>query len=86
MGDLFRNKDMSGGLKAVWVILLIVFTPLTMLIYLVVYGGGMAQRQQAAHMRSQADFESYVQSVGGAGPADQIAKGKELLDHGAITQ
>jgi hypothetical protein len=86
IGDLFRNRDMSGGMKALWVILLILFTPLAMLIYLVVYGGGMAERAQAAQIKAQQDFNAYAASVGAAGPTEQIAQAKDLLDHGAITQ
>lgn len=86
--DLFRNKEMSGVVKAIWIIALIFITPLTMLIYLIVEGRGMAERQQAAAADAQQQYASYVKSVAGseATPADQIAKAKELLDQGAITQ
>lgn len=88
VGDLFRNKEMSGFAKALWIIFLIFLTPITMLVYLIVEGRGMAERQQAAMADSQKQYADYVQSVAGSGasPADQIAKGKELLDSGAITQ
>lgn len=86
--DLFRDHEMSGVGKALWVIALIFFTPITMLIYLIVRGGGMAKRQMAAQQAAQAEFASYVQTVGGgsATPAQQIEQAKALLDSGAISQ
>lgn len=89
IGDIFRSKDMSGVIKAVWIVFLCFFPPLTMLIYLVVRGSGMADRQLEANAAAQAQFNKYIQEqagAGGGGAADQIAKAKELLDSGAITQ
>jgi hypothetical protein len=40
------------------------------------------ERQQAAQRQS----DEYVRSVAQSSPADQIAKAKQLLDSGAITQ
>jgi len=44
LGDLFRDKDTSGFVKALWVIALLVVPFLTALIYLIVRGHGMADR------------------------------------------
>ena len=42
--DIFRNPDMSGGVKALW-FLLVLFIPLIgVLVYLIAYGGTMHQR------------------------------------------
>ena len=42
--DIFRNPDMSGGLKALW-FLFVLFIPLIgVLVYLIAYGGTMHQR------------------------------------------
>ena len=85
--DLFRDESESGAMKAVWVVCLILFTPITVLVYLIARGKGMAQRSQAHQKAAQADFDSYVQTVASSGsPADQIAKAKELLDAGTIDQ
>jgi hypothetical protein len=87
IGDLFRDHSTSGIAKAIWIICLIIAPPLTMLIYLVVRGGGMADRSREAQVKMQQDYASYIQqTAGAAGPAEQIAKAKELLDSGAITQ
>jgi len=84
--DLFRDSELSGWWKAVWVIFLIFIPLLTALVYLIARGRGMAERQVAAVRSAKADTEAYIQSVAQqASPADQIASAKGLLDSGAIT-
>jgi predicted PurR-regulated permease PerM len=85
--DLFRDRDLSGWWKALWVIFLIIFPFLAILVYLVARGKGMAERRAGEIQRAQADTDQYIQSVAGRGnPADQIASAKSLLDSGTITQ
>ncbi len=85
--DVFRSNDLSGGMKAVWAACLFFFPFITLLVYLIVRGTGMAQRSVNETQRAQADFEQYVRSVGAApSPADQIAQAKALLDAGTIDQ
>jgi hypothetical protein len=85
-GDLFRRHDMGGFSKALWVVALIVFWWLAALIYLIANGKGMAERQAQQIKDMQAAQESYIKDVAGSSPADQIARAKELLDSGAISQ
>ena len=87
IGDLFRDRDVSGWVKALWVIALIVLPFITLLIYLIVRGKGMAERQSGAIRQAQADTDEYIKSVAGSSnAADQIASAKTLLDNGTITQ
>ena len=81
---LFRDRDQSGGLKAIWIIALIVFPLITSVIYLIVRGKGMAERQVAQVKQAKADSESYIREVAGRSPAQEIADAKALLDSGAI--
>jgi phospholipase D-like protein/putative oligomerization/nucleic acid binding protein len=86
-GDLFRRHDVSGWGKAAWCIFVIFLPFLGIFVYLIVNGHGMAERNMQAVQAQQAQMDQYVKSVAGSGgSADQIAKGKELLDSGAITQ
>lgn len=88
LGDLFRDKDVSGWIKAVWVFFLIFLPLLTSLVYLIARGQGMAERNLAAVQTAQAETDAYIRQVSSsaASPADQIHRAKELLDSGAITQ
>ena len=83
--DLFRDRGTSGWIKAVWVLFLILLPLLTSLIYLIVRGAGMTERDRAAMQQAQRETDDYIRTVAGASPADQIHRAKELLDAGAIT-
>ncbi|GAA3604015.1 SHOCT domain-containing protein [Microlunatus ginsengisoli] len=85
-GDLFRDRELGGGAKALWTIGLIFVPFLVMLIYLIVRGRGMAERQAGAVREARAATDEYIKSVAGpSSPADQIASAKSLLDNGSIT-
>jgi divalent metal cation (Fe/Co/Zn/Cd) transporter len=87
IGDLFRDHETSGWAKAAWVLFFLIAPFLSLLIYLIARGKGMQERALAANQAQKAAFDSYVQSTAAAGsPADQIAKAKELLDAGTISQ
>ncbi len=83
--DLFRDKSVSGAMKAVWFIFLIFFPVITALVYLIARGGGMAERQAADARAMKEAQDSYIRDVAGSSPAEQIAKAKELHNSGAIT-
>ena len=86
-GDIFRRHDASGWAKAAWVIFVIIVPFLGVLIYLIVNSAGIAERDMSSARAAKADMDSYVQSVAGSGgAAAEIAKAKELLDSGAISQ
>ena len=86
--DLFRDTSLSGWGKAGWSILLIFVPWLGALIYLIVRGRSMNDRQMSEYSQQQASQEKYIQEVAGTSqaPATQIASAKGLLDSGAITQ
>jgi ABC-type multidrug transport system fused ATPase/permease subunit len=88
IGDLFRDKDLSGWWKALWIIFLIIFPFLAAIIYLIARGRSMAERQAGQVREAQVATDQYIKSVAaqGSSPADQIASAKSLLDSGAITQ
>ena len=88
IADLFRDRELSGWWKAIWIIFLIIFPFLALLIYLIARGRGMAERQAGAMRDAQAATDQYIKSVAtqGTSPADQIASAKSLLDSGAINQ
>jgi membrane protease subunit (stomatin/prohibitin family) len=57
------------------------------LVYLIVRGHGMQERQLEQAKQMHEAQAAYIQSVASSGgSADQIARAKELLDSGAISQ
>ena len=84
--DLFRNHQMGGFAKALWIIFLIFIPLISLLVYVIVYGKSMAQRQQAAVAEAQQEQDNYIRQVAGTSPAEQIAQAQQLLNSGAISQ
>jgi ABC-type multidrug transport system fused ATPase/permease subunit len=87
IGDLFRDKELGGFAKAMWILFLFVLPFLSLLIYVISRGDGMAKRAMAQQAAMQEQMDTYVkQTAGAADPAAQIAQAKSLLDSGAIDQ
>jgi hypothetical protein len=84
--DLFRNHQMGGFAKALWILFLIFIPLISLLVYVIVYGKSMAQRQQAAVVEAQQEQDAYIKQVAGTSPAEQIAQAQQLLSSGAISQ
>src|SRR6478609_9463339 len=86
IGDLFRDHQLSGVAKAVWVFFLVFLPFLGVLIYLIVRGNGMRERTLKEQADTKAHFDSYVREQASAGsPADELHKLAELKDKGAIS-
>ncbi|MBO0754365.1 MAG: PLDc N-terminal domain-containing protein [Bradyrhizobiaceae bacterium] len=80
--DLFRRHDISGWIKAIWVIAWIVFPYFGVLAYLIFQGRGMAERnvQQAQQARDE------LRRVVGYSVADEINKLDRLKKDGSISE
>jgi len=86
-GDLFTRHDIGGWGKAAWCIFVIIVPFLGTFIYLIVEGRHMSERAAQRAQRQQTQMDDYVRSVASSGSAtDEIARGKELLDSGAISE
>ncbi len=85
--DVFRRHDISGWVKALWVVLVVILPWIGVLAYLIVNHEGMAERRSKEAQVAQAQFDQYVRHAAGTGgPASEIEKAKQLLDNGTITQ
>jgi len=84
--DLFRNHQMGGFAKALWIFFLLCVPFISLLVYVIVYGKSMATRQQQAVTEAQQEQADYIKQVAGTSPAEQIAQAQQLLNSGAITQ
>ena len=83
--DLFRDHQMSGWLKALWLLFLFLIPFLSALIYLIVRNEGMTERSAAAFAQVKQAQDTHIRDVAGKSPAQQITDAKALLDSGAIT-
>ena len=84
-GDIFRRHDISGWGKAAWIVFVIVVPFLGVLVYLIAQHEGIRERSVKQAETQKAAFDEYVRDAAG-GSAAEIAKAKELLDAGTITQ
>lgn len=84
--DLFRDGEMGGGSKALWIVALVFVPMLTAIVYIITRGRGMAARQQAVLNRMKSESDNYIRQVAGRSAAADIAEAKALLDAGTINQ
>jgi hypothetical protein len=61
--DIFRSHDLTGGGKAAWVVFIIVVPYLGALVYVLVRGGSMHERDVQAAATQQKNFEDYIRRV-----------------------
>jgi hypothetical protein len=89
LSDLFRDHELSGWWKAVWVLFLVVIPFLTALIYLIARGNGMRERTIQAQAEAKKEFDSYVRQAASSGEAtstaDELEKLARLKTAGTIT-
>lgn len=86
IGDLFRDRKLSGVVKAVWVFFLVFIPFLSALIYLIVRGEGMRDRTIEAQADAKRHFDEYVREQAHTGsPADELHKLQELREKGALS-
>jgi|SRR6476620_5105803 len=84
--DIFRRNDIGGFAKAAWVIFVVILPWLGVLIYLIAQHDGMQKRSMDQALAQRRALDEHVRDAAGGGSAAEIAKAKELLDAGAITQ
>lgn len=94
ISDIFRDHEMSGVAKALWVLALIIFPLVGSLIYIIVRGPSMAERSARAAAASKAELDEYIRqtaatsggAAAGAGPVDDLHRLAALRDNGTITE
>ena len=86
--DIFRSHDLSGWAKALW-FLFVLFIPLIgVLVYLIVRGSSMHERQARDMQQQDAEARRYIQQAAAEAPAstaDQLTKLADLRDRGVIS-
>jgi hypothetical protein len=87
IADIFRNHDMGGWAKALWLIFVVVIPWFGVLIYLLANGENMGRRDVAQQQAQQDTADSYIRQAAGssASSADELAKLASLRDSGVLT-
>lgn len=83
--DLFRDHQLNGWWKALWVIFLVFFPVLGVLVYLIARGRGMAERNLARQATVPEDDTWGQHPTASATPAADIQQAQTLLDQGVIS-
>ncbi|MFJ4105871.1 SHOCT domain-containing protein [Oerskovia enterophila] len=88
LADLFRDHELSGWWKALWIVALVLVPFLTALIYIIARGRGMAERQMQDVSQAKAQTDAYIRGVAKSesSAATQISDAKALLDAGVIDE
>jgi hypothetical protein len=85
LNDLFRDHELSGWAKAVWVLFLVFIPFVTALIYLIARGSGMRDRTLKAQADAKQHMDSYIREQAHVSPADELHKLQDLKEKGALS-
>jgi hypothetical protein len=83
--DIFRSDDLGGFAKAMWLLFVLFLPWLGVLVYLIVRGQSMQERQIAQAAATAKAQRAYIQEVATSSTADELAKLKSLHDQGILT-
>jgi uncharacterized membrane protein len=79
-GDIFRRDDLSGGWKAIWIVVLVLLPFLGALIYIV-----SRPKATAQDIQMMARAEAAQKAAAGVSTADELTKLQELKAAGTIS-
>ena len=82
--DIFRDDELSGFAKAAWLLALVLFTLVTLLVYVIARGDGMMQRSAKQQVEAKESFDAYVRDVAGGGAASELEKAAALHAAGKL--
>ncbi|WP_144670025.1 SHOCT domain-containing protein [Arthrobacter sp. U41] len=85
ISDIFRDKQLNGWLKAVWLLFLAFLPFLSVLVYLIARGKGLTERAAERSRQNREATNAYIREAAAASPTEEIAKAKALLDAGTIS-
>ena len=88
IGDIFRDDELGGGMKALWTVFILFLPWLGVLVYLIARGGSMNERAIKDAQAADARMRAYVQDAAGTGGSTVSSELRELAglrDAGTIT-
>ncbi len=85
--DIFRDDVMSGGVKAAWLVFVILLPFLGVFVYVAARGRRMGQREQAQAQERQEKLDSYIRTTTGIPPTqtEQLSTLTEMHDSGTLS-
>ena len=71
-----------------WIIFMIILPFIGVFTYLIIYSKSMSERRMQEAEESQKEVDAYIKSVSAKSTSqtEEVARAKQLLDSGAITQ
>jgi len=82
--DIFRDRSLSGGSKALWALFIVLIPWLGALVYIFARGDSMNERNHQAALDQQAQMRAYV-GTSGSNVADELRGLAELRDSGVLS-
>jgi len=83
--DIFRDREMGGIARVLWLVFTIVAPFLGVFVYLLSHGQRMAENQLAAARAQEEAVRGYIRQAAGSSGAEELHRLVELRDKGAIT-
>ena len=78
--DIFRRNDLSGGMKAVWILAIFILPLLGILIYMI-----SRPKMTAQDVQQMTQMEAGVKAAASVSTADELAKLQQLKAAGTIS-
>ncbi len=83
--DVFRDHELGGWSKALWLLFLVVVPFISAFVYLIARGNGMRDRAIAEQADYQKAANQYIREVASS-PVDDLAKLSDLKEKGVLSQ
>jgi hypothetical protein len=86
IADIFRDRQLGGFAKALWLIFVVLLPYLGVIVYVIVRGAAMGERDVQQVRASDQAMREYIREAAGTEPsvADELAKLADLRDRGVI--
>jgi hypothetical protein len=85
--DIFRDRELSGGAKAAWLLFVIIVPFLGVLVYVIARGQDMGGREARHTREAREEFDRYIrETAGGGAGTDELVRLSELKARGDITE
>ena len=88
LGDIFRDRDLNGGAKAMWTAFIVLLPWLGAICYIFARGNSMNERNRQAQLDQEASMRAFVKEAAGGGTSmpDELRELARLRDSGVISE